>query len=418
MAGYNGLGISRKEIAQEVDNVSNLYTLKSSDVVNGEYRITEEILNKIVLCKTTITEQYIAIFMLDIGVDGDYIIFKNVNDEQENYEQSVEDKNSSKDYAYLEFYGDNYSGDAFIPDIWGHWLEFNHAEAMFIKEGSKWRRVETKGRNRLVEENDPKAQNLYIQQLIGSSIMRLMIQNIRYIELGNDNISFGRTIKPDYDIIFDIGWSNRRFKTLFAQNGDFSGTVKAASPVNPTDLINKEYFETNLPVAGLTKLEDDPIPKLAANLNANNQDISGIAKLAFRFGFAGQLDSDRYIDYNVDKALAYSLSYHMFKAKGENIMRISNLNVNVYKHFYPGVVDTINIGSDGGYFNIIYGKTLRCNVAIEVQNNEVADIGKDLNRFKTVYAKNADFTDGATGSFTSQDGKTVTVTKGIITGIV
>jgi len=108
----------------------------------------------------------------------------------------------------------------------------------------------------------------------------------------------------------------------------------------------------------------------------------------------------------------------MFKAKGENIMRISNLNVNVYKHFYPGVVDTINIGSDGGYFNIIYGKTLRCNVAIEVQNNEVADIGKDLNRFKTVYAKNADFTDGATGSFTSQDGKTVTVTKGIITGIV
>ena len=241
--GYNGLGIHRKEIVQAPVNGSNLYILKSSDIVNDEYRITEEILNKMVLCKTTITNQYISIFMLDIGVDGDYIIFKNVNDEQENYEQSVEDKNSSKDYAYLEFYGDNYSSDAFVPDIWGHWLEFNHAEAMFIKEGSKWRRVETKGRNRLVEEDNPKAQNLYVQQLISSSTIRMMINNNRYVEIGNENIWIGRPIQPDYNAMFDLGTLAKRFKKIFAKNGDFSGTVKALDPVNDEDLATKKYVD-------------------------------------------------------------------------------------------------------------------------------------------------------------------------------
>lgn len=50
--------------------------------------------------------------------------------------------------------------------------------------------------------------------------------------------------------------------------------------------------------------------------------------------------------------------------------------------------------------------------------NNAKSLGRSSNRWSTVYAQNVDVATGATGTFTSQDGKTVTVTKGIITAIV
>ena len=210
--GYNGLGVNKK--APAVAASGGIYSLKAEDIIDDVFTINEDILNKTVLCKTTITNQYIAIFMLDIGKDNDYIIFKNVNDQQQNYEPTVENKNSSRDYAYLEFYGSGYTGNIFEPYIWGHTLEFNHAEAMFIKEGSKWRRVETKGGNRLVEESEPKADVLHVQQLVSDSTLRLMIANIRYLEIGNNTVNLGRSILPDYDGMFDLGSEQHNFNKL------------------------------------------------------------------------------------------------------------------------------------------------------------------------------------------------------------
>ena len=211
--GYNGLGVNKK--APIAAASGGIYSLKADDIIDDVFTINEDILNKTVLCKTTITNQYIAIFMLDIGKDNDYIIFKNVNDHQQNYEPTVENKNSSRDYAYLEFYGSGYSGNIFEPYIWGHSLEFNHAEAMFIKEGSKWRRVETKGGNRLVEEGSPKTDDLYVQQLIGDSIIRFKIQNIQYLEIGNGVVRTSKSILPQVDGVLDLGAEQGSFNKLY-----------------------------------------------------------------------------------------------------------------------------------------------------------------------------------------------------------
>ena len=50
-------------------------------------------------------------------------------------------------------------------------------------------------------------------------------------------------ITPINNLGTSLGKADLRFNVLFAQNGDFSGTVKAAEPVEPTDLATRNYVD-------------------------------------------------------------------------------------------------------------------------------------------------------------------------------
>lgn len=137
MSGFLGLGVSKKGIAQS----GGLYVLKAEDIVDNSFTINEEVLNKIVLCKTSVTDYYISIFLTDIGKDGDFITFKNTEDQIDLYGLSTLDRIETGDDAYLEFYDLDYSGNLFIPQKWGHWIEGQDIEITFVKESGKWRRM-------------------------------------------------------------------------------------------------------------------------------------------------------------------------------------------------------------------------------------------------------------------------------------
>lgn len=72
----------------------------------------------------------------------------------------------------------------------------------------------------------------------------------------------------------------------------------------------------------------------------------------------------------------------------------------------------------GGIAVQISGSTFYFNRPIKMYQHNVFDIGADAVRVKDIYTTTIDVANGATGSFTSNDAKTVTVTKGIITAIV
>ena len=244
MSGYNGLGISKKAITSK----GGLYSIEASDIIDSELHIREDFLNKTVILKTSVTDYYISIFLKEIGKDGDFIKFKNVDDVTDG------------DYAYVEFYDDDYSGNIFVPQIWGHMMEYHNVEFMFVKEGEKWRKLNTTGLMKIDDDPVPlfdshspyfDKRNIHFNSEImfreGSlSETGYFGSRSNVIRLTGTAIDIYQKLRPTLTNATDIGETLKRFKTLFAQNADFIGTVKAADPVDATDLVNKQYLENNL----------------------------------------------------------------------------------------------------------------------------------------------------------------------------
>ncbi|MCK5787926.1 MAG: hypothetical protein KAH32_02935, partial [Chlamydiia bacterium] len=68
---------------------------------------------------------------------------------------------------------------------------------------------------RLVEEGSPKTDDLYVQQLIGDSIIRFKIQNIQYLEIGNGVVRTSKSILPQVDGVLDLGAEQGSFNKLY-----------------------------------------------------------------------------------------------------------------------------------------------------------------------------------------------------------
>lgn len=131
-------------------------------------------------------------------------------------------------------------------------------------------------------------------------------------------------------------------------------------------VANKEWVLSKIPVAGITKLQEDLTPELGGHLECLAKNINNFAALNFRSGISGKIDSDTGVTYDVDKLAVKGLSYHMFRAKNEDIIRIANLNVNIYKPCYFSAI------------------------AQPVSDSNI-DLGANTYRWKTLYAKNGDF---------------------------
>jgi len=532
MAGYNGLGINKKATTSG----GGLYSLVASDVVNGEMFVREDFLNKTIIAKTSITDYYIAIFFTDIGKDGDFIAFKNVDD-------ALEYENPS---AYLEFYDVDWDGQIFVPTTWGHYLENDNAEIMFVKEGDKWRRLNNTGLFKIDEDPDPMfdQQDLYFdwrnivfkgQLFFMEGINGDFGNYTKVMRLYPDKIEIHQNIKPAPSTLIDLGSETLRFGTLYAASIDISDGIP-------------------------TTLENDLTPKLAADLDLNSKNIfsngnalaiKGNADLVGTGGLMYfQVASDLYLQfankviglfqnmepdgsiatetldignsskrfrtlYAKDGNLVGKLQLgestvenysngikfnsdggsHNFFISGALIFAINGTNMNIYKSIIPASNGLLDIGGSATRMRNIWAKTLQLQGGIGVDVNESYDLGSTISRFRTLYAKNIvltespfleatgihedllplsngvynlgsqalkfnanllnatidnlnvnndvrplendrgnlgisskrwtnvytksmDIENGATGTFTSNDGKTVTVTKGIITSIV
>lgn len=164
---------------------------------------------------------------------------------------------------------------------------------------------------------------------------------------------------------------------LYQRNHHLEKSIVEIDGSDDKHLVSKEWVLSKIPTAGITKLLDDLTPKLGGNLDLNGKNITTEA-----------------VQLNVEiDTLNSGVGLMYFKSTGEVILRLSNTGIRVYKSIEPDPVDSIDIGANTKRF-------------------------KDLYLSGSLYAKDANFTDGATGSFTSNDGKTITVTNGIITGIV
>ena len=94
----------------------------------------------------------------------------------------------------------------------------------------------------------------------------------------------------------------------------------------------------------------------------------------------------------------------------------------IHEDLLPLSNGVYNLGSQALKFNanLLNATIDNLNVNNDVRplENDRGNLGISSKRWTNVYTKSMDIENGATGTFTSNDGKTVTVTKGIITSIV
>ena len=69
--------------------------------------------------------------------------------------------------------------------------------------------------------------------------------NTQVLQLLNDRINILKQLIPSSNEVINLGEAAKRFKTLFAQTGNFSGIVKGIDPVDDEDLATKKYVDEN-----------------------------------------------------------------------------------------------------------------------------------------------------------------------------
>ncbi|MCK5787925.1 MAG: hypothetical protein KAH32_02930 [Chlamydiia bacterium] len=98
--------------------------------------------------------------------------------------------------------------------------------------------------------------------------------NTQVLQLLNDRVNIFKQLLPSSNEVINLGEAAKRFKTLFAKNGDFSGIVKGIDPVDDEDLATKKYVDENAGSGGIASLVEDTTPELGGDLALNEKYIT------------------------------------------------------------------------------------------------------------------------------------------------
>jgi len=101
--------------------------------------------------------------------------------------------------------------------------DFSHLNAVYLKQ--------------LLLESG----NIYSQD--GAIIIDVNWSNI--LKIFGDRIEVIKMLTPNNNEFIDLGQAAKRFRTLYAKNGNFSGIVKGIDPVDDEDLATKKYVDEN-----------------------------------------------------------------------------------------------------------------------------------------------------------------------------
>ena len=277
MAGYNGLGISKKLVTQ--DSTEKIYEVKPEDLLFGyEFHLREDILNHTILVKSSVTNNYMSVFMpITMGNDGDFIKFKLYDDLE----------NVNGDTPYVDFWGEDwnedidtrYLGTANVDSTDGYyWIAENNNEAYFLKKDGKWTIVRDKGLFDIGEWKNPKFGELNLRNIIADSYLSIKVNDTYVANFNWDKLTIDTSIRLRGHIESLTHITQQDHPSIGIPDYPFGdlhlvGNAFASDPTLENHLATKKYVDEN---GGIAKLEDDTAPKLSAILDCNYKKLINV----------------------------------------------------------------------------------------------------------------------------------------------
>lgn len=249
MAGYNGLGISKKLIAQ--DSTEKIYEVKPEDLLYGyEFHLREDVLNHTILVRSSVTNNYMSVFMpIAMGNDGDFIKFKLYDDLE----------NVNGDTPYVDFWGEDwnedidtrYLGTANVDSTDGYyWIAENNNEAYFLKKDGKWTIVRDKGLFDIGEWKNPKFGDLNLRNIIADSYLSIKVNDTYVANFNWDKLTIDTSIRLRGHIESLTHITQQDHPSIGIPDYPFGdlhlvGNAHAADPTEENHLATKKYVDEN-----------------------------------------------------------------------------------------------------------------------------------------------------------------------------
>ncbi len=251
MSGYNGLGVSRKEIVQESGSSLAIYELAAGDIYDGyAFDMREELLNHMILVKSTVTNNMLSVFIpKTMGEDDDVIRFKLIDDLHD----------AGGDTPYIDFWGEDWEEDINVKDLGisnvdegdgYYWIMESQNEAFFKKVNGEWKVIRDKGVFDLNEFKNPRFGELNVRNLIADNYLSINVKdtyvaNFNWDKLMLDTLvqfkghlySIYQDFQPEKT---DLGLIDRPFGDLFLK-----GNAISAEPTADNHLATKKYVDEN-----------------------------------------------------------------------------------------------------------------------------------------------------------------------------
>jgi len=279
MAGYNGLGVSRKEIVQKSGSSLDVYELVVDDIYDGyAFDMREELLNHMILVKSTVTNNMVSVFIpKTMGEDDDVIKFKLIDDLHD----------AGGDTPYIDFWGEDWAEDINVNDLGinnvdetdgFYWIMESQNEAFFKKVNGEWKVIRDKGVFDLNEFKNPRFGELNVRNLNADNYLSFKVKDNYVLSLNFDKVMLDKLVQFRehlYSIYYDfqpektdIGLINKPFGDLYLK-----GNAISSEPTEDNHLATKKYVDEN---GGIAKLEDDLAPKLSAILDCNYKKLVNV----------------------------------------------------------------------------------------------------------------------------------------------
>lgn len=279
MAGYNGLGVSRKEIVQKSGSSLDVYELVADDIYDGyAFDMREELLNHMIFVKSTVSNNMVSVFIpKTMGEDDDVIKFKLIDDLHD----------AGGDTPYIDFWGEDWAEDINVNDLGinnvdetdgFYWIMESQNEAFFKKVNGEWKVIRDKGVFDLNEFKNPRFGELNVRNLNADNYLSIKVKDTYVANFNWDKFMVSSMVQFKdvlYSIYYDyqpektdIGLINKPFGDLFLK-----GNAISAEPTADNHLVTKKYVDEN---GGIAKLEDDLLPKLSEKLDCNYKKLVNV----------------------------------------------------------------------------------------------------------------------------------------------
>lgn len=288
MAGYNGLGVSRKEIVQESISTEKIYELTAGDIYDGyAFDMREELLNHMIIVKSTVSNNMVSVFIpKTMGGDDDVIKFKLIDDLHD----------AGGDTPYIDFWGEDWAEDINVKDLQinnvdesdgFYWIAESQNEAFFKKVNGEWKVIRDKGVFDLNEFKNPQFGEVNVRNLIADNYLSIKVKDTYVANFNFDKFMISTMVQFKYALYSiyydyqpektDLGLINRPFGDLFLK-----GNAISAEPTADNHLATKKYVDQNTGGGAFT-----PEFKQSIRLNAGAlqdtwyclTDLSGIGNI-------------------------------------------------------------------------------------------------------------------------------------------
>ena len=356
MAGYNGLGVSRKEIVQESGSSLAVYELAVGDIYDGyAFDMREELLNHMILVKSTISNNMVSVFIpKTMGEDDDVIRFKLIDDLHD----------AGGDTPYIDFWGEDWAEDINVSDLQinnvdegdgFYWIAESQNEAFFKKVNGEWKVIRDKGVFDLSEFKNPRFGELNVRNLIADNYLSINVKDTHVANFNWDKLMLDTLVQFKghlYSIYqdfqpekTDLGLIDRPFGDLFLK-----GNAISAEPTANNHLATKLYVDNN---KGIAKLEDDLLPKLGGTLDVDSKlvnNVSGIYGDGHAYNFL-KLNGTSYVNLGGKSGSA-------IMANNAIILLARTNKVQFYYFLEPNANETLDIGSATYRFKKLFAKEI------------------------------------------------------------